>query len=56
MKNSLNRQWLILLLLQIGVGVFLHLRGDADSALLFFGSAFGQTVTGGIKATRSPRL
>lgn len=44
---------LALLVAQIGIGVFLHLQGDAETAKLLFASAVGQTATATMKASRT---
>ena len=51
----MNWQWLILFVGQVGVGVFLYVSGDHDTAKLMFASAFGQGVTGTMKATRTAK-
>lgn len=48
----MNWQWLSIFLAQIGLGTFLYVQGDHDSARLMWASAVGQGVTAQIKARK----
>lgn len=49
----MDYRWLTIFVTQIGLGIFLYTRGDAETAKLLWASALGQGVTANLKASKS---